>query len=1576
MNTEPSMWPPRRDALTDTSLCPSCFAVLRGPVCERCGFDASVPRGAELFEASKRVRDAAIDRSRLIGLMRVEQQAAVQGASASQGSAQTVTPTPIATAHAFDARAAQPHPAPGAGPDAPEVSSIPARPPLPGTADGLRAASASASASKSSGTSTPVGPVTPDASQPSTSPDWGHPSAPEPQLSEPQRSEPQRSAQQPSPAQPPVPPVPPTPWSQQSPQQGHSAPGQQPYVSAPGQQPYVVAPGQQPYPSASAGVPPFQPAQPMAPGKARRSGVQILLLIAGVTLVGIAALFFAVIAYVLTSPEVRVVLLLLAAAAVAALGIALRRRLPGTAEALVTLGIVFVLVDGLLIRSQGLFGSSDVEGSTFTGIYGLVASAVFLSVARLTRMRAPSVAAAILIPFGGFSLFGGLVDAFSSTASWWAAGVGGGVLSAAAAYLWPRVVGPFRGDALWLRGAGVTFASLATLTAVFAFPELRWATLVTFGVVATIWVTLAALPPVPTGRPRAQGPDARTPAYATVYPPAQHDAPPRPDANAQAQAQAQAQPQYSTPRTEAGKAPDAAPRHPASQTFAAVGAGLSAVAALATPIYRVDADWWTIVLLTLTAGVGFIALAGIARALTRTSWRHRSRAAVWAGGVAFAGASFPPLVIGSLLPFGYVAIVGLSPAFSVSGAESFLRESLFGMGEYYWRFEPGLALLVAAAALAIGLALLGRLRREAWAPAVLASMGLLTAAALLPGTTGAAAGLAVVAVIFTALCAPILHRPRGVTAVFVIFAVITLGPLAVAGRQSEPLWPVAALLAIAVPLALRFFLHAAGRRTAGFPGSARTANTLGNTGTLAPATPRGTRSGWDAARVALLGLAIFGFIGAFFTAPDWLGIDGEAVPTPAFWATLASLAILCVAPAVSRRSTSRGSSSSTAAPVASDAPSNGTFGGASGETFGETSDATVRGGRGLMAAPDRMVVTSVSGILAAILGFIVFAAWVTSRGPLGGFSGTDSAGRGDATSAPLIAVLVLAAVAAVLWQVLPAVADTAERLVFAAVGPLVIAGAATVIVLDARGDMAPALALTTVVLAASALVLFARRSALGRRARIVWDASTALVAVLGLFTAVGAPADARWLSLLVLAVAALVLASGEGEIVQGDRARHHIAWAAVPLGLAALWTLLADGGVTTVEAYTAPVAGLLAALAALFVWRRPVPTGRADGRTVLAAAALAVLVLPSVVMSGAAVSGPNLLRPAALLLGGLAVGALAAAWPTVIRGLPVRRILVATSLVAIAGTGLVRGLGELLRAGSYGIPDMPSGVGDGDDGAPPWLLVLLGREPWPAVGPLIEPWTGLAAAALVVLAIVWMRERDDRMPRAADLAVVLAVVVFALPALIITLRQDLPTLAPFIAVVLLSIVSIVAAAHDAPPLGRLVRWTAMGAALVITAAVFVSVARLTGGAPYDADVFSVIVGAALVVGGLIDLGRRPALRSWPALGPGLVVALVPSLLADYGQTTIPRIILLGIAAIAVLLFGVLRKLQAPVIIGAVVLLLHGLAQLWPWISDLYSAIPWWLWVGVGGILLIVVAATYEKRIRDARAVARSIRSLR
>jgi hypothetical protein len=117
-------------------------------------------------------------------------------------------------------------------------------------------------------------------------------------------------------------------------------------------------------------------------------------------------------------------------------------------------------------------------------------------------------------------------------------------------------------------------------------------------------------------------------------------------------------------------------------------------------------------------------------------------------------------------------------------------------------------------------------------------------------------------------------------------------------------------------------------------------------------------------------------------------------------------------------------------------------------------------------------------------------------------------------------------------------------------------------------------------------------------------------------------------------------------------------------------------------------------------------------------------------------------------------------------------------------------------------------------------------------------------------------------------------------------------------------------------------------------------------------------------------------RSWPHLGVGLLVLLIPSLLVDFTGTELWRVVALGVVALGVFGAGLALKLGAPTITGAVVIVIHALAQLWPWISGLYGAIPWWLWAGIGGIVLIVFAATYEKRIRDLRSVALSIGSLR
>ncbi|MGW8063974.1 SCO7613 C-terminal domain-containing membrane protein [Streptomyces ziwulingensis] len=124
---------------------------------------------------------------------------------------------------------------------------------------------------------------------------------------------------------------------------------------------------------------------------------------------------------------------------------------------------------------------------------------------------------------------------------------------------------------------------------------------------------------------------------------------------------------------------------------------------------------------------------------------------------------------------------------------------------------------------------------------------------------------------------------------------------------------------------------------------------------------------------------------------------------------------------------------------------------------------------------------------------------------------------------------------------------------------------------------------------------------------------------------------------------------------------------------------------------------------------------------------------------------------------------------------------------------------------------------------------------------------------------------------------------------------------------------------------------------------------------------------ALVVG-WIGRRRDPALSSWAAYGAGLAVTLAPSLLAAWGDPHWLRPLLLGTAALAVTLVGARGRLQAPLALGGVVLVLVALHELAPYVAQVVGVLPRWAPPALAGLVLLALGATYEQRLRDAQRV--------
>ncbi|MEZ5142493.1 MAG: hypothetical protein R2726_08235 [Acidimicrobiales bacterium] len=113
--------------------------------------------------------------------------------------------------------------------------------------------------------------------------------------------------------------------------------------------------------------------------------------------------------------------------------------------------------------------------------------------------------------------------------------------------------------------------------------------------------------------------------------------------------------------------------------------------------------------------------------------------------------------------------------------------------------------------------------------------------------------------------------------------------------------------------------------------------------------------------------------------------------------------------------------------------------------------------------------------------------------------------------------------------------------------------------------------------------------------------------------------------------------------------------------------------------------------------------------------------------------------------------------------------------------------------------------------------------------------------------------------------------------------------------------------------------------------------------------------------------------SWLVYGPGLALALLPSLWLAVTTPTgsAARAVTLAVVGIGVVLLGVWQRLQAPLAFGALTLVVLAVDNLWPYAAQ----VPRWLLLALGGALFLWLGATFEHRLRDLKHAGRGFSHL-
>jgi hypothetical protein len=138
------------------------------------------------------------------------------------------------------------------------------------------------------------------------------------------------------------------------------------------------------------------------------------------------------------------------------------------------------------------------------------------------------------------------------------------------------------------------------------------------------------------------------------------------------------------------------------------------------------------------------------------------------------------------------------------------------------------------------------------------------------------------------------------------------------------------------------------------------------------------------------------------------------------------------------------------------------------------------------------------------------------------------------------------------------------------------------------------------------------------------------------------------------------------------------------------------------------------------------------------------------------------------------------------------------------------------------------------------------------------------------------------------------------------------------------------------------------------------------------ELYTLPAALVLVAVGLWRLRTDADVNSFTALGSGLTLALVPSLLLALDEPTSLRGALVAAAGVLVLAAGVQQRLAAPFVLGATTTGLLALRHLEPYAD----AVPRWISLGTVGLALLVVGVTWESRRRNLVTAGRYLADLR